>query len=121
MANVVLVDVKEYTEITPALPRAPLDASFAETTSFLHSDYLGEARLVIGKLASINSAARTITLEGGAQERYDYLILATGSSYSALGKNEQESRPERLLWLKGLGAKVTILRVCPLFSYWSLV
>ena len=107
MANLVLIDPKEYTEITIALVRAPLDSAFSETTSFLHEDYLGAARLVLGKLASIDSAARTVTLESGAQERYDYLVLATGSSYAALGKNEQERRPDRLHWLKGLGAKVS--------------
>ena len=107
VANVTLIDPKEYVETTIGLPRAPHDPSFAEATSFLHEEYLGSARLVLGKLASVDPASHTVTLASGAQERYDYLVLATGSSYSALGKNEQDRRPDRLQWLAGLGAKVS--------------
>ena len=48
------------------------------------------ARYIRGELVSIDQSARVLTLEGGRQVGYDYLILATGMSVNFFGTKGAE-------------------------------
>jgi NADH dehydrogenase len=45
-------------------------------------------RVLLGNVERIDSAAKSVTLDGGTQLAYDYLIVAAGSTHSYFGHDE---------------------------------
>ncbi|KAG8387439.1 hypothetical protein BUALT_Bualt02G0021500 [Buddleja alternifolia] len=76
LADVTLIDPKEYFEIPWASLRSMVEPSFAERSLIYHKDYLTNGRLVVSKAIDISNS-QVLTAEGRLVT-YDYLVIATG-------------------------------------------
>lgn len=76
VADVQLIDPKEYFEITWASLRCTVEPSFAERTVIKHSEYAPNANIVCATAASVTE--NEVTTEEGRAIAYDYLVIATG-------------------------------------------
>ncbi|XP_037445839.1 apoptosis-inducing factor homolog B-like [Triticum urartu] len=88
-ADVVLLDPKDYLEITWAELRSTVEPSFAERSLIYHRDYLTTATIVTSSAVSITEHA--VLTADGQSLAYDYLVVATGHVFASAG-----SRTERL-------------------------
>lgn len=88
-ADVVLIDQKEYFEITWANLRAVVEPSFAVRSVINHSDYLSNVEIVVSTAVSITDT-EVVTAEGQTFV-YDYVVVVTGHMESV-----PKSRTERL-------------------------
>ncbi|XP_004135044.1 apoptosis-inducing factor 2 [Cucumis sativus] len=89
VADVVLIDQKEYFEISWAGLRSMVEPSFAERSVINHTDYLPNARIIASSATSITD--KEVFVSDGSSVPYDYLIVATGHK-----ENIPKSRTERL-------------------------
>lgn len=80
LADVVLIDEKEYFEIPWANLRSMVEPSFAERVVINHRDYFTNGRLVTS--AAVDITERDVLTANGERIEYDYLVIATGHSYS---------------------------------------
>ncbi|GLJ23326.1 hypothetical protein SUGI_0441320 [Cryptomeria japonica] len=78
-ADVTLIDPKDYFEIPWARLRCMVEPSFAQRSLFLHKEYLKTARLITSTVTS--ATEEVVTTASGEQVEYDYLVLATGTTY----------------------------------------
>lgn len=83
--EVTLIDTKNYFEFTPGILRTVVDTSHMRKIQSLHNHYLHKTRLIIGKVISVSTKAVQTESESYP---YDYLIIASGSSYNAPIKEE---------------------------------
>lgn len=76
---VTLIDTKNYFEFTPGILRTVVSPAHIRKIQALHSHSLHRAAIVVDRVISINSSqVRTEK----ATYPYDYLVIASGSSYS---------------------------------------
>jgi len=79
--NVVLIDRKDYFLMTPATPRAMVDASFAERIAIPYSNVLKNGHVVQGEVKRITN--KSVELHGAEPVTgFDFLVIATGMSYA---------------------------------------
>ncbi|KAJ7531498.1 hypothetical protein O6H91_14G046200 [Diphasiastrum complanatum] len=98
-ASVTLLDPKEYFEVPFAMLRSIVEPEFAERSLILHTEYLKKARLVV---SSAKSATDTeVVTTDGEKLPYDYLVIATGSTYQGPSK-----RSERLQYFQSENKKL---------------
>ncbi|XP_073002389.1 uncharacterized protein [Typha latifolia] len=87
-ADVVLIDPKEYYEISWADLRSMVEPSFAERTLIKHSQYLVNGTVITSP--AINVTEREVLIDEGRTVPYDYLVIATGHADSVpLSKNDR--------------------------------
>ncbi|XP_022968309.1 apoptosis-inducing factor homolog B-like [Cucurbita maxima] len=89
VADVVLIDQKEYFEISWAGLRSMVEPSFAERSVINHTDYLPNARIVSSAAMSITD--NEVFVSDGSSVPYDYLVVATGHEETV-----PKSKTERL-------------------------
>ncbi len=77
-ANVVLVDPKEYFEVPMAAPRMLVEPGRARHALLRYAEFLPGVRHVRGRITEVHED-RVATDAGSIP--FDYLVLATGSSY----------------------------------------
>ncbi|KAG0494439.1 hypothetical protein HPP92_005433 [Vanilla planifolia] len=88
-ADVVLIDPKEYFEVPWADLRSTVELSFAERSTINHSEYLKNGKIITS--AAVNLTDKEVVTEDGCLVPYDYVVIATGHTYSSL-----RTRRERL-------------------------
>ncbi|XP_059627787.1 uncharacterized protein LOC132270629 [Cornus florida] len=76
IADVTLIDPKEYFEITWASLRSTVEPSFAERSVIKHREYLTNGRVITASAIDI-TATEVLTSEGRLIP-YDFLVIATG-------------------------------------------
>lgn len=76
LADVILIDPKEYLEIPWTNMISKVEPSVAEKSLINHNDYLGGTRVITASSADVRGEA-VITAEGRLVE-YTYLVIATG-------------------------------------------
>ncbi|KAG7032025.1 Apoptosis-inducing factor-like A [Cucurbita argyrosperma subsp. argyrosperma] len=89
VADVVLIDQKEYFEISWAGLRSMVEPSFAERSVINHTDYLSNAKIVASSATNITD--KEVIVSDGSSVPYDYLVVATGHEEAV-----PKSRTERL-------------------------
>ncbi|KAG6535289.1 apoptosis-inducing factor homolog B-like [Zingiber officinale] len=99
VADVVLIDQKEYFEISWATMRSMVDPAFADKAVVNHVDYLVNAKVVVA--SAVNITDTEVTTSDGRQFPYDYLVIATGHSVSS-----PQSRRERMDKFREANAKM---------------
>ncbi|KAJ7531497.1 hypothetical protein O6H91_14G046100 [Diphasiastrum complanatum] len=99
VASVTLLDPKEYFEVPYALLRSIVEPEFAEKSLIEHTEYLKKATLVVSKAKSATD--RAVVTSSGEQLPYDYLVIATGSTYQGPSK-----RSERLQYFQSENKKL---------------
>jgi NADH:ubiquinone reductase (H+-translocating) len=91
--NITLIDRKNHHTFQPLLYQVALAVlSPADIASPLRQ-ILRHARnidVVLGEVVTIDVAAQTVTLNGGEQLHFDYLIVAAGARHSYFGHDEWE-------------------------------
>ncbi|XP_023906152.2 uncharacterized protein LOC112017928 [Quercus suber] len=89
VADVVLIDQKEYYDIPWASLRSMVEPSFAERSVINHIDYLPKVQIIASSATNITDTE--VTTEDGQKVAYDYVVIATGHLESA-----PKTRAERL-------------------------
>lgn len=77
--DVTLIDTKEYFEFTPGILRTIAKPERVKKIQVLHTHYLKNARVEIGEVIEVSK--KNVLLKSGRKFGYDYLIIASGSSY----------------------------------------
>ncbi|CAL9083656.1 unnamed protein product [Musa textilis] len=80
LADVVLIDPKEYFEIPWAELRSMVEPSFSDRSLIKHTDYLTNARVVTSSAVKITE--NEVLMADGNSVSFDYLVIATGHAYS---------------------------------------
>jgi len=78
--NTTLIDNKEYFEYTPGILRTIVEPSHSKKIQCKHSAYLKNTEFICGQVTSVSQNSVTCL---GKRIPYDYLVLASGSSYGA--------------------------------------
>ena len=78
--DVTLIDTKDYFEFTPSVLRTIVEPEHIKKIQVLHSHYLHKAHIVKDDVMDV-SDKKVKTLTGKSFE-YDYLVIASGSSYN---------------------------------------
>lgn len=76
---VTLIDTKNYFEFTPGILRTVLEPSHMRAIQSLHSHYLHKAAIVTDTVVDVDTKVVRTKTEAYP---YDYLIIASGSSYN---------------------------------------
>lgn len=77
--DVTLIDTKNYFEFTPGVLRTIVQPEHIRKIQVLHSHYLKRARVLVGVVKEVGG---DFVLAGKKKERFDYLVIASGSSYN---------------------------------------
>jgi apoptosis-inducing factor 2 len=77
--DLTLIDAKDYFEFTPSVLRTIVDPEHLNKIQVKHSDYLKKAKVIIGCVEKIEGEYVYLKNE---KIRFDYLVVASGSSYS---------------------------------------
>lgn len=75
-ADIILIDPKEYFEITWASLRSMVEPSFAERSVIYHREYLTNGRIITA--TALNITETEVLASDGRSIPYDYLVIATG-------------------------------------------
>ncbi|HVY01609.1 MAG TPA: FAD-dependent oxidoreductase [Candidatus Nanoarchaeia archaeon] len=78
--DVTLIDNKEYFEFTPGILRTIVHPTQTRCIQVKHKDYLKNSNVIIGKADKIGDKFVSVNKK---KIKYDYLVLAMGSSYVA--------------------------------------
>jgi len=84
--DVTLLDTKDYFEFTPGILRTIVEPEHIRKIQVLHTDYLRFARVIRGKVTSVTR--KYVNIENRRFD-YDYLVIASGSSYEAPFKDPE--------------------------------
>lgn len=76
---VTLIDIKNYFEFTPGILRTVLEPAHIRKIQSLHGHYLHKATIVTDTVIAVDS--REVKTKTGIYP-YDYLVIASGSSYN---------------------------------------
>lgn len=77
---VTLIDCKPYFEYTPSILKTILKPKHSKKIQRLHKDYLKIAEIIEDEVVSITN--NDVTTKKGKEIPFDYLIIASGSSYA---------------------------------------
>lgn len=103
----ILIDLKEYTEETPAVLRMMIQTDDTlPWAACKHEDYLGEnGRLIIGKGTKVE-ADHVVVNNGERMVPFDFCVVCTGSTYQSYIKTDNTSINYRVKQMKYLEKKL---------------
>lgn len=78
--DVTLVDAEDFFEYTPGILRVLVEPKHYHELYAKHADYLPNVKIIVGHVDNIYD--KRIALAGRKLIDYDYLVIASGSSYS---------------------------------------
>ena len=76
--DVTLIDSEDYFEYTPSILRTIVEPAHMKKIHILHKKYLKKGKFIMGRVDKIT--AKEVFL-GKKKIKFDYLVIATGSSY----------------------------------------
>jgi apoptosis-inducing factor 2 len=85
--NVTLIDTKPYFEFTPGILRTIAHPTRERCMQHDHHEYLHRTKVIIGKVREITE--NLVRIDTVTKIPYDYLVVATGSSYNEPFKHPQ--------------------------------
>ena len=95
----VFIDDKDYFEFTPGILKTIVNPSHAKKIQILHTIYLKKARVIRARVKEITKKEVTLS-ENNQKIKFDYLIIASGSSYNSPFKEQNIINVSRALQLK---------------------
>ncbi len=101
--NVVLIDNKEYFEFTPGVLRVLVEPEHLEKIQVKHKNYLKRARFVKGQVSEV---APEYVRVNGKKAGFNYLVIASGSSYSAPIKHQNAIMADRGISLQRYASRL---------------
>jgi apoptosis-inducing factor 2 len=84
--DLTLIDSKDYFEFTPSILRIIVKPEHFEKIQIKHKEYLKNTKLILGKVSILGKGFVQTNI--GEKHFYDYLIIASGSSYNKPIKDE---------------------------------
>lgn len=84
--SVTLIDTEDFFEYTPSILRTIVEPDYYKKINSKHSSYLPKAEIVVGHVKSISE--NQVILMDGKKIKFDYLVIASGSSYATPIKEE---------------------------------
>lgn len=84
--DVTLIDTKDYFEFTPGILRTIVEPEHIKKIQVKHSDYLKKAKILIGRVREVG---KDFVRFDGKKIKFDYLVIASGSSYNAPFKEQK--------------------------------
>lgn len=84
--EVTLIDTKDYFEFTPSVLRTIVEPAHIRRIQVLHRHYLKSSKIIRGAVTKINN---NYVKAGSKKIRFDYLVIASGSSYNAPFKEQK--------------------------------
>ncbi|CAO3685146.1 unnamed protein product [Rhizopus stolonifer] len=97
---VTLIDTKDSFEYTPGIVKKIVNPDQTSSLRVRHDAYVKNGRVIIGYAEEICDNAKRITVNGETIP-FDYLVVATGSSYSSQLKSSDTSSLYRMSGLEG--------------------
>jgi NADH dehydrogenase FAD-containing subunit len=76
--DVVLIDSKPFFEFTPGILRTLVEPKHADKIQVMYKKVLKNIEFI---LDSVKSVGKKVSLEGGDELNYDYLVICSGSGY----------------------------------------
>lgn len=87
--STILIDTKDYFEFTPGILRTLVEPEHLKKIHALHSHYLPKTKLIKGTVQEVNALIVTVKTNKKTKKiAFDYLIIASGSSYMRLIKDD---------------------------------
>ena len=99
--NTTLIDTKDYFEFTPGVLRTIVEPFHVKKIQLLHKDYLKHTKLINAEVSVIDG--KNVYYKKGAKVKkisFDYLVIASGSSYNPPIKNKNVIAMDRAKELK---------------------
>lgn len=84
--DVTLIDTKDYFEFTPGILRSIVEPSHVRKIQVMHTHYLKWAKVIVGVVSEVGV---DYVLVGKDRLKFDYLVVASGSSYNAPFKEQR--------------------------------
>jgi apoptosis-inducing factor 2 len=84
--DLTLIDTEDFFEYTPGILRVLVEPEHYDKLHVKHIDYLPRVNVVVGHVKGISK--NYVSLTNGRKIKYDYLIIASGSSYNEPIKEE---------------------------------
>ncbi len=83
--SVTLVDAKDYFEFTPSVLRTIFEPEHIKKIQVLHRNYLFKTRIIVGEVKKISEKNVIVKPINDFQRKlyFDYLVIASGSSYNS--------------------------------------
>ncbi|KAF7722196.1 hypothetical protein EC973_003550 [Apophysomyces ossiformis] len=97
--HVTLIDTKDSFEYTPGIVNMITNPEKSSSLRVLHEEYVRNGRVIIGYADYINDDATSVQVNGETI-LFDYLVIATGSSYTSQLKSTDVSSVYRVSGLK---------------------
>ena len=114
--SVTVIDSKNFFENTPSIPHLITHPADSANLLVPHKTYLtGRETFIHAQVTSISKDGRSIELSNGKKvEGFDYLLLATGSSYTAPVKGvfNRDYLPFRIPMLMNTSGEVLYRVLC---------
>jgi NADH dehydrogenase FAD-containing subunit len=95
--DVTLIDTKDYFEFTPSILRSLVEPKHLRKIQIFHKHYLEKTKIVLG---SVDKFTYKEVFVGKEKYSYDYLVVASGSTYKSPFKRENILRPNRGIELR---------------------
>ncbi|KAI8991351.1 hypothetical protein BDF20DRAFT_811752 [Mycotypha africana] len=87
---VTLIDTKDSFEYTPGIVRKIIHPEQSSSLRVRHDAYVQNGRVIIGYAENLANKGKSVTVNGEVI-KFDYLVIATGSSYSSQLKSMDTS------------------------------
>ena len=84
--DVTLIDTEDFFEYTPGILRVLVEPEHYKKIYVMHKYYLSKTKIIVGSVERISD--KKVFLSDGKKRDYDYLIIASGSSYAFPIKEE---------------------------------
>src|SRR3989344_7266470 len=102
--DVTLVDTKNYFEFTPGILRAISEPEEIKDIQIYHKNYLKKSKLIKSSVKEIKD--NFVVLNNNSKIDFDYLIIASGSSYKSPIKEENVLLVDRGKHIRVYGNKL---------------
>ncbi len=79
--DLTLIDTEDFFEYTPGILRVLVEPEHYKKLHVRHKDYLPDTKIVVGHVKKVYD--KKVELTNGKKIFYDYLIIASGSSYNS--------------------------------------
>jgi len=82
--EVILIDTKNYFEFTPSILRTIVEPQHIKKIQVIHSHYLHKTRVIVGEVKEISKEKVKVRYPNNSKKTidFDYLVIASGSSYN---------------------------------------
>lgn len=102
--SITFIDTKDFFEYTPGILRVLTQPEHYEELHIKHKEYLQNEKIIIGLVKKIED--NTVILSNGKKIKYDYLVIASGSSYNSPIKEKNTFFANRLNHLLEANKKI---------------